>query len=56
LVDSAVEKASLWYSSKPKEQQEQIMSLQQPSVDSESIRVELSDGTVANLKTMGMVG
>lgn len=57
LVDAAVTKASEWYSSSPvtDKPQTQVMSLSSPT-ESESLKVELPDGTVANLKNFGLAG
>jgi hypothetical protein len=57
IVDSAVTRASEWYStpdSKQTSASQQVMSLS-PS-DSSEIKVELPDGTVANLKNFGLAG
>jgi len=58
IVDSAVEKAAEWYQSKEKDVSDQVMSLQTQTSQVETadaVKVELSDGTIANLK-MGLVG
>lgn len=57
IVDSAVTRASEWYSTPDSKQtpaSQQVMSLS-PS-DSSEIKVELPDGTVANLKNFGLAG
>ena len=57
LVDAAVTKANQWYSNQesPKTQTKQALSLPSPAGTEETVKVELSDGTVANLKNFGMV-
>jgi len=52
LVDSAITKANEWYSSSVPEttRQEDIMELSQVTSEPNLVKVELPDGTVANLK------
>jgi hypothetical protein len=52
LVDSAITKANEWYSSSVPEttRQEGIMELSQVTSEPNLVKVELPDGTVANLK------
>lgn len=57
IVDSAVVKASEWYStsSAVEKPQSQVMSLSSHD-ESEGLKVELPDGTIANLKNFGLAG
>ena len=48
LVDTAIEKANMWYNTQPHREPHEVMSLPQ---ESEKIKITLSDGTIANLKT-----
>ena len=58
LVDAAVAKAAEWYSKKEDTDihAQQIMSLPSSNEIEESIKVELPDGTIANLKNFGVAG
>lgn len=57
IVDSAVAKAAEWYPSQPERVvNEDVMTIQSSSGDDDAVRVKLPDGTIANLKTVGMVG
>lgn len=57
IVDNAVVKASEWYStsSAVEKPQSQVMSLSSHD-ESEGLKVELPDGTIANLKNFGLAG
>jgi len=60
IVDNAVEKAAEWYQTKEKDASDQVMSLQTQTsqveeTDADTVKVELPDGTMANLK-MGLAG
>ena len=57
MVDAAVVKASEWYptSDLNSSQQKQVLSLPTQEKSEDAIKVELPDGTIANLKNFGMV-
>ena len=57
IVDDAVAKAAEWYSSPSdnKSTSQEVMSLSS-SNDPAEVKIELPDGTVANLKNFGLVG
>ena len=57
IVDDAVVRAAEWYSSQPENEStsQEVMSLSS-SNDPAEVKIELPDGTVANLKNFGLAG
>jgi hypothetical protein len=57
IVDDAVVRAAEWYSSPPENEStsQEVMSLSS-SNDPAEVKIELPDGTVANLKNFGLAG
>lgn len=57
IVDSAVARASEWYPSQiERSENKEVLTLQQQGDEKDVVKVKLHDGTLANLKTVGMVG